>query len=105
MKIVNLFALGVAASLASGCATTDGPGQVSYYDCGTFVLRVTNTGPETIALRREGRLLAELRQVPAASGARYEGEGYTFHSRGIEATYTGLTREAPHQCRRVDHLR
>ncbi|MFC3096334.1 MliC family protein [Alteraurantiacibacter palmitatis] len=105
MTTLKLPVFAAAALLAAGCATTDGPGQVNYFDCGTFILRVTNTGRETIVLRREGRLLAELRLVPAASGARYEGEGYTFHSRGNEATFTGLTREAPHQCRRVDHLR
>ena len=105
MRILRLSALGAASLLAVGCTTTAGGGQVHYFDCGTFVLRVTNTGPETIALRREGRLLGELRQVRAASGARYEGEGYTFHNRGNEATFTGLTREAPHECRRIDHLR
>lgn len=105
MRIVGTCVLGMAALAISGCATTQNAGAVNYFDCGTFILRVTNTGPETITIRREGRDLAELRQVPAASGARYEGAGYTFHNRGNEATFTGLTREAPHLCRRIDYLR
>lgn len=98
----KVIVLGAAALTLAACQSIGGPGVSTYMECTSGTrLKIDNLGSEAILVSvNNGRPIA-LRQVPSASGAAYEGRGYRLHTKGSEAVWTGLTREAPHQCSTV----
>ena len=96
-----LFVCGAALGLAA-CQSVGGPGVSTYMECTSGLrLKIDSVGSERVLVSVNNRRPVALRQVPSASGALYEGRGYRLHSKGDEAIWSGLTREAPHQCRKV----
>ena len=97
---VQSFA-GVAALLLASCQTVGGPGASSYFSCSTGeTIKVTyGRGGAALQIGRDRPIL--LRSVQGAGGTNFEGFGYRLSVMGDTATWSGLTREAPHQCRRV----
>jgi membrane-bound inhibitor of C-type lysozyme len=93
----------VAVSLIlAACQSVGGPGVSTYMECTSgLTLRIENLGREEILVSVNNSRPVALRQIRSASGVLYEGRGYRLHNKGDEAIWSGLTREAPHQCRTV----
>ncbi|WP_084607568.1 MliC family protein [Sphingomonas jaspsi] len=91
----------VILGAALGCAPVDGPGTSVFYECQPpKSLRVDYRGSEAW-VSVDGSRAIRLKQEPSASGLSYQSGGYRLRTKGSEAIWTGLTREAPYQCRQV----
>lgn len=98
----KVIVLGAAALTLAACQSVGGPGVSTYMECtGGIRLKIDNLGSEVVLVSVNNKRPIALRQTPAASGVIYEGRGYRLHTKGNEAVWTGLTREAPHQCSTV----
>jgi membrane-bound inhibitor of C-type lysozyme len=98
----KMMLIGAAALTLSACQSVGGPGVSTYMECTSGLrLKIDNLGSEMVLVSVNGQRPVALRQVPSGSGALYEGRGYRLHNKGNEAIWSGLTREAPHQCRTV----
>ena len=94
--------LAVAAVALVGCQTIGGPGVSSYFDCGSGeTIKVTYGKRGGAALQINNGRTILLKSVQGVGGTNFEGFGYRLSVMGDTATWSGLTREAPHQCRRV----
>lgn len=95
-------ALALSLLAISGCQTVGGPGVSSYFDCGGGErIQVTYGRGGGAALRINNARPILLKSVQGVGGSNFEGFGYRLSVMGDTATWSGLTREAPHQCRRV----
>lgn len=90
-----------ALGCVTACAPVGGPGVSTYYECQPpKSLKVDfRNGMAWVSV--DGASAIPLKQEPAASGTSYAGGGYRLRTKGGEAIWTGLTREAPYQCRQV----
>lgn len=97
----RIVLLGALCAALAGCQTVGGPGGSSYFDCrdGTM-LKVTYTRQGAVMQMGKGRMI-HLRSVSSVGGSNFEGMGYTLRVTGDTATWSGMTREAPHVCRGV----
>lgn len=87
--------------LLAGCQSIGGPGASTYYDCDrSFRLKVDFLGNKAIVSVNDGPAVS-LRETAVASGASYEGGGNRLITKGDEAIWTSLTREAPYKCQTV----
>ncbi len=94
--------VGAAALSLAACQSVGGPGVSTYMECTSGLrLKIDNLGSEMVLVSVNNNRPVALRLVPSGSGALYEGRGYRLHNKGDEAIWSGLTREAPHQCRKV----
>ena len=98
--------LAITVSLAiltlAACQTVGGPGVSSYFACrpdGT--IKVTYGKGGGAALQVDNGRPIVLKSVQGPGGTNFEGFGYRLSVMGDTATWSGLTREAPHQCRRM----
>lgn len=97
---MRLVAIGLL--LATGaCAKKMTPGGSTFFDCDRGTRLAANFLDKAAVVRVNDGPAIMLKQVPAASGAAYEGRGYRLHTKGDEAMWNGPTREAPYQCRQV----
>jgi membrane-bound inhibitor of C-type lysozyme len=102
MKTAKLAATGGLVLALSACASVGGPGASTYYECerGTRLKVDFNSNGALVRVNNGNTQM--LRQVPAASGAAYEGKGgWRLHTKGNEAVWNTAARVAPESCRQV----
>ncbi|WP_077148568.1 MliC family protein [Sphingopyxis sp. KK2] len=101
MKAEGVAAGGLALAL-SACASVGGPGVSTYYECERGTRLKVDFNRNGALVRVDNGNTQMLRQVPAASGAAYEGKGgWRLHTKGDEAVWNTAARTAPETCRRV----
>lgn len=102
---MNIFpkraAMLAALVWTAACAPVGGPGVSTYYECQPPKSLRVDFRHDMAWVSVDGGSPIRLRQEPAASGTSYAGGGYRLRTKGNEAIWTGLTREAPYQCRQV----
>lgn len=91
----------ILVAAISGCAPVGGPGVSTFYECQPPRTLRVDFRNSSAWVSVDGAAPIRLRQEPAASGTSYAGGGYRLRTKGNEAIWTGLTREAPYQCREV----
>jgi membrane-bound inhibitor of C-type lysozyme len=97
---MKFLAVAVALLLA-GCQSIGGPGVSHYYECDRGLRLKVDYFPDRALVSANGSRAMNLKQVPTASGAGYEGGGYRLMTKGSGAIWSGLTKEAPYRCDEV----
>lgn len=97
-----IIILAAATLPLAACQTVGGPGVSSYFACQTGeTIKVTYGKGGGAALQIGTGRPIFLTSVQGTGGSNFEGFGYRLSVMGDTATWSGLTREAPHQCSRV----
>ena len=99
MKLVSLIVMTAAAATLSACKVEE-PMSHSQYICPNNVVLDTTFRNGKVVEIAQGEDIITLNRVESASGAKYEGGGMVFWSKGRDAQYSAQDGAEPVDCRR-----